>query len=450
DIRDVSSNNNISGNGVYIGAYASDEMIMNIENFIGNENNNSGLFIEPDADELLRITMNNITTNDNLVNGIFVENWWLFGDFLLDISNIVAHRNDSIGVEFYLSTDGSGLATFNNLTCNMNYFAGAGIQLYAWGPEGLTMNLNGITALNNGGCGIHSSASASEDVFTTINNIIVNDNDVLGPSGVGLEFESWSDFGDSITQVTNVEANRNYNGLWLMASSGKDNGFIELEVKHIITNENTNNGIFDMRVLASGDGGIASLKMEDVVANKNGGYGIYIWGVNADWSNGSSVVNMNDLVAHQNDGGGLYLKSTAINEVTINLNNASFNENTGNGLYLRPRSLNSGVLVNVSEIIAKNNTSNGVFAFIQANAGSSEIDFGGGNLGSPGQNKFYGNSVYQFADLSLDPYTITVENSFWSADPPIQGTTYPAPNGDYYSRNGVIDVDPYLTTDPHE
>jgi hypothetical protein len=143
-------------------------------------------------------------------------------------------------------------------------------------------------------------------------------------------------------------------------------------------------------------------------------------------------------------------------DVTLTLTSNVANLNGAHGMEIK---INEGAVVGtnvnvfVEQNVVKSNGNDGIRLFVDSGSASYDIDFGGGTLGSLGNNSFTnnGNAAGEFDLHDVSPLigalTIFAQSNFWNDPDPLVD---PEAGEEYQSDNGnTIDVSNHLTSDPN-
>ncbi|HBA84261.1 MAG TPA: hypothetical protein DCZ95_09235 [Verrucomicrobia bacterium] len=179
--------------------------------------------------------------------------------------------------------------------------------------------------------------------------------------------------------------------------------------------------------------GTTGFFLENAAANNNGNAGL-----NIDLASDNGAVNshIGFAAANGNDGRGIDLSvnagSTNVSEVA--LYHVAVRTNGNDGLRLVAAS-SGGLEITGERIVSVDNDDAGVLVNAGASGGLS-IDFGGGLLGSEGQNSIFGNGNRDFRNTGFG--TVMAENNWWGIAPPSA-----------LQFSGAVDYNPWLTSDPN-
>ncbi len=326
----------------------------------------------------------------------------------------------------------------------------AGIFLRAWSMASFEADISGNQIDDVSGHGIACDISGVNDVNVILGENIVTRCDrsgvVLsasgadrlkarvsgdysrnGESGILADFSA-NDLIDA--SFTNVRADGNQNGLRVGADCLF--GDIDIDIGHVMATGNHGAGI---GIELEGSSRI-SATVHDNMASGNDGSGIR---VAATSYNGDVFLLLKDNEAGGNGINGLVASLAAAWDIRADAIANTGNGNGGDGLNLQASA--GGCLQLFGERnVTRNNSNDGIYVQTSADAGAvnRQYDFGGGVLGSAGNNVMTGNGGYALERSGAGAFSARF--NYWAGVvPPVSGSEF----------SGIgLDVSDALSTDP--
>jgi hypothetical protein len=390
---------NRAGNGVDVTA---DDVL--ITGITVDGATNRGIFSE-NADNTV---IDTVTASNNTLDGIRIQSSLSNSISRVTVKKSIANGNSS-GIKIRASSEGviKKVDIADNVA-NNNNVEGFGIIIQ---PSGLNSiidqaNIIGNTANGNTNNGIIAASNSNAEITSV--NILNNLTNMNVRNGINARtFDS----GKIVNaKIFNNSARNNTSSGFLAESVGAGSVIKSLNLINNISNNNTSNGFS----LTSNSGGV----IEKVKAKQNSS--------NSNGNNGYAVSSA--------DTGSLFdeiyfLENIASNNTTDGLNIvAQFMGGVNNGVFEKNQVFN-----------------NGDFGFDIRDASSvgiTNLDAGGGNLGSVGQNSFYNNTLADIR-IDFDGAELKAENNWWGTAAGL------LPAETVLLDGSTIDSTPFLTSDPN-
>ena len=413
----------ISGDGVYINAVSSSDggdAMAGLAWINASDNAGTGIRASVTANSIGGEAMLggiNIIANDNGYNGLDLNVHSQAPDSsYLVLAGVQASQNMfGSGIDAHVTGEGVTMAALTDIHANGNGANGIAVEAdsfngssHVWISETAVKDMSddgggwdllgldiisllpagGIDASDNGENGIYISASSSDDVHVNVKDVAASGNE---GHGVLAELNAGHDVDAKFAQIT---ANRNSNGLRVEAASSGVGYNVNLKVNRLEASDNHNNGI--NAILTSGGKVDATFKKN--TANINGENGIRLEAT-SNSGNIDSEFTENETTGNEADG--LHINAAASQQLKL------FGEWN----------------------VAMDNGDDGIDVKTSAASGASnrKYDFGGGVLGSTGNNTMAGSGDYDLERSGAG--TLKAENNYWGGSSP-----------DY---SGNVDADPY-------
>jgi hypothetical protein len=414
----------ISGEGVYINVASSadgGDAMAGLAWINASDNGGNGIHANVVADSINGEAMLggiNIIANDNGYNGLElnVHSQAPASSYLV-LAGVQANQNNyGSGIDAHLTGEGVTMAALTDIQANENGANGIAVEAdsyngssHVWISETAVQDMSddgggwdflgldiisllpagGIDTSDNGENGVYISASSSDDVHVNVKDVTASGNE---RHGVLAELNAGHDVDAKFAQIT---ANRNSNGLRVEATSSGVGYNVNLKVNRLEASENDNNGI---NAILTSDGTVDAAFKKNT-ADNNGDNGIRLEAT-SESGNIDSEFTENETTGNEADG--LHVNASASQRLRLF---GEWNVATDNG--------DDGIDVKTSAA---------------SGASNRKYDFGGGVLGSTGNNTMAGNGDYDLERSGNG--TLKAENNFWGGSSP-----------DY---SGNVDADPYM------
>ncbi|NLG34240.1 MAG: right-handed parallel beta-helix repeat-containing protein [Lentisphaerae bacterium] len=367
---------NFPGSGIELlsmGAYQSTALFAGVD---ASGNLNDGIranlvALDGDANAFLL----DVTANDNWFGtGIDLSlTSLLWGDAVAGLINVEASGNDNSGILINAASfEGSALALLAGVEASSNDGHGIGIGMTAF--EDAAVAMTDVRAINNSDFwgdanGARIELEAGNDAFLFAGDFAAADLDdvfdyfdMLGPLGYFI-----------LQGGVNFSGNQ-ADGLNATLIAGRD---ATVGITSAIADLNSGNGV-DIQMEADGD---SFALFSEVDANDNTENGIRLA---LDGAGGTANAWFE------------YVQST---------------QNTGDGIAIEGN-FTGAVEIGGERIVSANNTENGIRLALSGLGGMPVVDFGGGLLGSTGQNSIYGNSVDMHYN-DVGGATVMAQHNWW-------------------------------------
>ena len=292
---------------------------------------------------------------------------------------------------------------------------------------------------------VDSSAQRNVLAPTITNNTITAN----GGDGVVVDLSDWS-YGQ-IEGTATIEGNTisgaSYGIQWAMSYMYYGTG---MDWSIVISNNTitspTSDGIsFSMESMSfSGTGAVFNLTIEGNTITDAGSYGInaypaYSWYADNELTE-TVLIRGNTVTGSVGDGLWLYFSDQTSNTLDARITDNIITGNGSDGLDIESNDLGS----NGIQVACNVFTGNGANGINQDDGNDPPVDYGGGNLSSPGDNVIMSNTGFDFYNNEVDP--VMAENNWW-------GSTVPATIDANISDNeeatgGAVDFEPFLMSAP--
>jgi len=300
------------------------------------------------------------------------------GDTGLLLDGIVASNNaGGNGIDMWVTVTGTATMVARDLALYGNQRDGLDVTLDAGGAVSLLVSNATANMNSEGGFELRAFAGGASRVEFV--DVTASGNSEAFASGIDFDIRSGNGLASALFRNVDVSSNRS-SGIVGNIRSEQDS----VDLRFV-----------DIRAVGNVEDGIT---MWDMVGAGN---------VNVDVDRVTAIGN-----AFPGGGGGIYLDNI---------------ESTG-----------GDVAVFGSHNVLRTNNSFGIMFSGGSAAGTMSVDFGGGTLGSAGQNSFTDNGGVGLWNGGV-PVTIEAQSNFWGNVPPIQGTDYSA----------GVNATNWLTLDPN-
>ncbi|MBN2483151.1 MAG: inverse autotransporter beta domain-containing protein [Candidatus Omnitrophica bacterium] len=204
---------------------------------------------------------------------------------------------------------------------------------------------------------------------------------------------------------------------------------------NIISGTNTSGGIMLWNSDASG----TSVTNVTITGNTISGLGS---GITITSSGGMINTTVSGNTIRSTGGNGIYCDAVVSNSnpvVNVTLDNNTLSGNSFNGIYLYSQTFFGVGQGTVNANIYGNTVTDSSLDGVRIERTDSNIvtaDFGGGSLGSAGNNSIYNNGAFDVNNTTA--FNVIAENNWWGTDSPIAG-----------QFNGLVDYTPWLMSTPN-
>jgi hypothetical protein len=456
----VQANNN-AGMGVQIHAHGGDSIV----GVIGVEALNNGWMAGI-------VSGKNGYYGDGIDIQVSADN----GDAMVGLADVNASGNNGVGIHVDAVADsdwGEAMIGGVGITANENQYGGLELFASSQAPASSYLVLAGVEANGNvHGSGIDATVYGRGTAAAALQAIEANGN---GEKGIWVEVDSYEGdahvwMGETAVSDMNVHMN------------GWDSSIFDEIIPMLPEGgiEASGNGETGVRINADAWGGNVLVDVGDVIATGNGysldNYGLDVTEVDLDEDNHAGIavltesawnadISVDDSLLVGNTGNGLRVRAQAENELIVNVSGvtSASNGNSGvkavldaGGLLAADFTQNAmlsngkyGFRINADsdtrlELFgegnqARMNGENGFDLTTKAPSGNRVYDFGGGALGSLGNNSFTGNGGYGM--LRRDGAgRIYAQGNYWDGN--VMGDTS-------VISGGAIDSSYPLATDPN-
>ena len=339
------------------------------------------------------------------------------GDIFTLLADAQTSTNAGFGASLHLDAEQNAMAAIVNSRAAENNGRGYELTLNAAHGDALAL-LGGVTANNNHAAGIWGAltASAPQGNAAVVMSQVTSLNNSLRR---GAHFEITG--GASASLLTGLSAWNDYADHELLATIIPQG---QSEFSH--------NGLAGLQAELT-TAGEAWLSITDITASSNANAGL-----NFTVTASGIMAAVSNAAAHGNNGGGLAMSfagaaSAPDDSLYATIQDSQFTGNDGNGINL-VSSYDGPVGVGGWNNLSANNSANGIRLNL-VNGGPYTVDFGGGGLGSIGQNSFYGNANRDFRING--GVTTKAQSNWWGQVPPVAG-----------QFAGSVDWTDWLLTDP--
>jgi len=409
------------GDGIYANVRADSvdrEAMLGGIHINANDNGHDGLDLNihsqsPDSSYLV---LAGVDANRN-IHGSGIDAWVSAeGEVMVAMTDIQANDNGSHGI--WVETDShegdSAVWISGNAVQDMNDYGGGldllGLDLISLFPSGT------IEANNNGDNGIYiNSSTVNGDVWVNVNNVTASGNQ---RHGVLAELNSTS--GNVYAAFSDIVANNNNNGLRIEANSSNSN--VVLLVNHVTASGNTNNGINAILTSYVEDATFSNNTM-----NLNGDNGLKI---DATSTGGDISLNVAGNTANDNNANGIRAVLSSINNIDSRFTDNVTSGNGEDGLHINASASQQLKLLGEWNT-ATDNGDDGIDVKTSAANGTSnrQYDFGGGVLGSEGNNTMADNGDYDMERSGNGAFS--AQYNYWDGIvPPVNGNEFTGKNMD--------------------
>lgn len=291
------------------------------------------------------------------------------------------------------------------------------------------------------------SASAQRNVLSpTITNNTITAN---GGDGVEISLTDWS-YGQM--EGTATIAGNSITGAsdgvdWYMSSMSDGTGMDWSVVisNNTITSPSGDGIYFSMESMSFSGTGVFNLTMEGNTISGAGGYGINAYPAYSWYSYNSTtetvLIRGNTVTGSGADGIWLYFSDQTSNTLDARITDNVLTGNGGDGLELESNDLGSNGIMVACNTITGNDT--GIY---QDDGNDPPADYGGGNLGSPGNNTLMNNTSWDFFNNDAD--AVKAENNWWGTTNSATIDSHISDDEDATPTGGAVDFDPFLSSAP--
>jgi hypothetical protein len=376
-----------------------------------NSGDGLGIEIRQDVDEFvsrqnfeLRADGNTLVENAGMGFSASVQD---LGPTLLSFSNSTFAWNGSHGLFADLKSSEQDVQlvyvqSHDNL--------GGGILISATGKLSTLLQLGDVQANNNlGGPGLWLSAAGEQIIGARVFLNRVNASENAG-GGLRVDLERTSMLDRNLVVLQHVEASGNAGGDGVAVVIRDYGGMPKsiIQVSNLVARGNAGSGLLIMVTNAATTGPPdAQVEIQDLVAANNGQHGLDLTLFSEEVS---FFISTSVLASNGVSGMDLSFEYAALFEARVAF--TSVRDNGFDGVRLAAETV-SGPLV---------------------------LDFGGGAMGSPGQNTFTGNGGLGLNNLNSNTATIAAQFNFWGQVPPVANVDYSDPG---------VDAANHLAADPN-
>ncbi|OQA41851.1 MAG: hypothetical protein BWY49_00199 [Candidatus Omnitrophica bacterium ADurb.Bin314] len=393
--------------------------------------------------------------NNNTVMGFTIQNGSR-GIYGIDIQNTTIRHNTitgNTGEGVHLDIGGTTAGTYaisgNSMTGNTSH----GIYLLADDNANAVFHVDGNTSTGN------ARGIMADFKTNATGSIRISGNDMSNNTGfAGISVYPYNNSViESVYITDNVSSNNKSHGAVVALS---DNSSIkDLRVRNNIYNNSVNGSGVYLYLAGNTSIDFADISYNTTTGNKTKGIQVYIPGTSAVVSD---LVISNNTVTN-NGGEAIWMRSDSANLVTTTIaNNTVTGNKYGINFYLKNSSsitatvYNNNVTGSTVENLGiwsqtassftgsfyNNVFASGGYGVIAGSAGYTlalAADFGGGALGSIGNNSIYGNTICDFQNKTVG--AITAQHNWWGAAPPAAGQ--------FDQSGAAIDYSNHLISDPN-
>lgn len=310
------------------------------------------------------------------------------GNTTLRLSNLQASRNSAEGLFCIADVTGRLSVALADITAWSNAESGLALDLFT--EDDLVLAASGIDAAENGS-GIDIQAAAVGQNQVSVNDILATGNGRYGLGVIVFSFASDSHLvaGENDADASassNITITDNANGAFLMAAAGSNT---LLALNGMSLSDNTNVSLEAYALAAFGD----AVAVLNHVRSRGGLAGSSLT-MDADTLCAASIAYSRFV---ESGGHGLEVEVGGSN-LTVYMQNTVLADNLGDGLRL------SGTP-----------------------GTTTDLDLGGGTLGSPGWNSIYANGGVGVNNL-LPGVLADVRGNYWGGAAPVAGSDYSGAN----------------------
>lgn len=371
------------------------------------------------------------------------------------VQNVIHVDNTAAG-----GGTGSNESRFNTLVA-AEAAAGANDIIYVHSGDGTNTGMNAGIALNDSGqklIGAGTNFTLSDFGLGTSSGIGTG-SDILIGAGTAPVIGNAGGDGITITADDITVAGLTVNaaaddGIFADYTTGQD---FSLVIRDMILSNSVGDGL-DLRT--SANSGI-TLDMRDSTFSSNGAFGAFLF-LRGNGTGKATVVNnnftLNTRDGYRSSGRDNFSFTSVLEGNTAHMNTeAGFNlrsEGAGQNFHtVRGNTASSNITFGVVsrqisgdlQLLFENNivTSNATGVFIDDDSAGTNmvVDFGGGSLGSSGQNQISGSTGVDIR-VDLDGDELKAENNWWGVNTGLAGGKLTLDAG------STIDTDPFLTEVP--
>ncbi|MDP8218263.1 MAG: hypothetical protein P9M03_06015 [Candidatus Theseobacter exili] len=347
--------------------------------------------------------LDNLASNSKQDKGISVTavvNGSERGKVSASIENNTADNNATTNIVTWLNSknDDIDLSVLNNRASD----AGAGFGLLA------------IAEVLDSGSGKPGSLNATISGNTINNNKLEN---------IKMDFDTFS--GDMDIMVLNNIANSSNSSLGILLLADTFSGDIDADVTG--NKANSNNG-HNIEINLNSAGSLEATISANITSQSAGGMGL-LFNANAV---GASAVNITDNTATENFNENIKVDVDSVNgPIAINVRRNTVLDGLGVGLAVEAKVTGSGKLDIFGDWNIMRNNDLGLKTKVSSGTGTVSIDFGGGVLGSTGNNSLTGSfwqDMFDFSSVPAPGFTIYAQNNYWTGGSSFSryGTAYPS------------------------
>ena len=352
--------------------------------------------------------------------GIFATAYGGNGPADIIITNSAFNRNGKTGIERVNARSDCGNAAVSLASVNANENEGSGFGTIRSDSYNAASNitLNDVEASDNGGAGVGEERVRFNILRKAPSSISAYANGKSNPAEIS---------------ITNSGFNRNgRSGIeGLNAHSRGANGNAAINLESVTANENDGDGFRSIHTYSYD--GASNITFKDVEAGSNGREGSNlsdgIGNVEARSNNGSTSINADNVITNFNSGNGIAMAASVSTQdenggdAGISYTDSEAISNDGSGAYIYTRSYTGTASVFAQHNTAANNGTEGIIVKASPDSADTAVDFGGGTLGSVGENSLYGNGNFDFVNSGGGD--VYIQNSWWGSnnDPVANGQT---------------------------
>jgi hypothetical protein len=432
-IADVESTDN-GGLGYYIYTDNATGVIgsLSLTDSTATNNANAGFYVYANAGQITTVTLDDLTASGSGDNGFDIRTAGATGLIgFLSFTDSEATDNDDQGVNVY-ATGGADItsATLSGLTATDNGANGYYILTDNATSVIGNLSLTNSSAIDSANSGFSIYANAGQITTATLSDLTSRDN---GDVGYNIQVNAATGLIGTLSLTDATSLDEAGQGLYLYATGGGD-----ITTATISDLSVTNSGAIGIYVGANAAGSvITNLSLTDSSSTGNATHGIYINGLTGGVITSATLDN---LTANDNRANGISIVTANASRInSLSLTDSVADGNFDYGIYLNAGST-SVLSAEVQGVSATNNYQYGVFVDDDS-TGAYTVDFGGGALGSTGNNRIFG-SLIQDIRVDLDNQQLKAENNWWGNAAGLQAAERTLDGA------STIDSSPFLAADP--
>lgn len=366
-------------------------------------NGGNGISLTQNAQGGTYAALVGIEANGNLGgDGIHVEQTTAGGDAFALLLETDAANNGDEGIELAMTSSGAALSALAYVDVASN--ANQGVRVVQDSISGDAMALlGGVDAMYNGGAGIYYNLTANSIAAAAITE---SESMYNGGAGANLILHA----SDDVALLVGT------NALALLQASGYVGGLGAVALGLIADQipqdepEFNHNGAAGFRAELTSAAGDVLVDIDGANANNNTNPG---FNLQLTATAGSILGVMNNAWANDNGGSGINLDLAGSGiGAGFQLSHLRTVGNENNGINV-VENYTGAFQLRGERIVAASNGANGVRIVASGLGGAPLLDFGGGGLGSPGQNSFYGNVNRDFRYNNGGGATVMARSNWW-------------------------------------